>query len=255
MNILYWSDDHPVTKDYLRYLIESYSDIDGPELIEAMVKREMPGQFAIVSSFGIESAVLLHMVSQIDPCLPVIFLDTDKLFPETLAYRDQLIDMLGLKNVKTIGPAPLDIQNEDRDGDLHKIDPDRCCHIRKVEPLNKALAEFNGWISGRKRFHGGTRSHLPTIEMSNGRVKINPLAFWPAAKIQQYYDDHNLPPHPLKDQGYLSVGCECCTSKPLSEGDVRSGRWVGQEKKECGIHIGDDGRIVRTGSGTSDPRP
>ena len=246
MRVLYWTDDNFVTKEYVRYLIETYSEIDGEELIRVFLEHEMPGQFALVSSFGIEAAVLLHMVSRIDKNLPVIFIETQKLFDETVSYRDELADHLGLTDIRNITPSELDLRQEDKNGDLHKINPNQCCYIRKVLPLEKALEGFDGWISGRKRFHGGSRSNLPTIEMSDGRVKINPLAFWPVARIQDYFNKYDLPRHPMQEKGYLSVGCQPCTSKPVSQEDVRSGRWVGQDKQECGIHLGTDGKFRKS---------
>lgn len=245
MTVLYWTDSNPVSKSYLVNLQDRYGSLDGRELIEALAVKELPGRVALVSSFGTEAAVLLHKVSTIDKNLPVIFIDTGKLFEKTYQYRDQLVDLLGLTNVQTIKPSVLDIDREDKEGNLYKINPDTCCHIRKVKPLDKALEGYYGWISGRKRFHGGMRTNLPTIEISDGRIKINPLAMWPMKKIHDYYKEHNLPLHPLQEDGYLSVGCETCTAKPIAGQDSRSGRWAGQGKTECGIHLGADGKFHR----------
>ena len=204
-------------------------------------------RIALVSSFGAESAVLLHMVAQVDPATPVIFLDTYQLFGETLDYRRDLVDFLGLTDVRDVTPAPADLAAEDPDGTLWRRDPDRCCHIRKVLPLERALVDFDAWFTGRKQHHGGDRHDLPPVESDGRRTKFNPLATWTPQDIERYFEAHNLPRHPLLEQGYLSIGCAPCTqpvSQSLSEQlsgtvtDARAGRWQGRDKTECGIHAG-----------------
>ena len=192
-------------------------------------------RLALVSSFGAESAVLLHMIAQLKPDIPVLFLDTGMLFGQTLDYRKSLSARLGLTDVRDLRPSYQDLAVHDPAQDLWKSDTDACCHIRKVVPLDTALAEFDGWITGRKRFHGGDRLRLRVVEASNGKLKFNPLANWDRAQLDAYAAAHDLPPHPLVEFGYPSVGCWPCT-KPAEGDDVRSGRWAGSEKTECGIH-------------------
>ncbi|MGB0683560.1 MAG: phosphoadenylyl-sulfate reductase [Magnetovibrionaceae bacterium] len=226
-------------------LQEAYGSLDAKDLLEAMITREFAGRLALVSSFGAESAVLLHMISRIEPALPVVFLNTGKLFGETKSYRDRLLDELGLTGLREMKPDPADLEAEDADGVLWKADPDHCCHIRKVKPLARALAGIDAWITGRKAYHGGDRSNLPTFETEDGRIKINPLANWDQEKIKAYMDLHDLPAHPLVADGYLSIGCMPCTDKVKEGEDVRAGRWRGQDKTECGIHFSADGKPVR----------
>ncbi|WP_417693595.1 phosphoadenylyl-sulfate reductase [Roseibium sp.] len=206
------------------------------------------GDIAMVSSFGADSAVLLHLMAQVDPATPVVMVDTNKLFPDTLRYRDLLAETFGLTNVLSEKPAREDLSKEDPAGMLWMTDTDACCHIRKVVPLERALEGFGAWISGRKRFQSRTRAKLDIFEIEDGRVKVNPLADWSAQDILDYSRDHDLPAHPLVAQGYPSIGCMPCTSKVEPGEDPRSGRWRGQEKTECGIHIASHGREV-DGSG------
>ena len=195
-------------------------------------------KLAMVSSFGAESAVLLHMAAQIRKDLPVLFLDTGMLFAQTLDYRRQLAAKLGLTDVRDLRPRFADLATVDPNADLHKTDTDACCHIRKVLPLDLALGEFDAWITGRKRFHGGDRLRLAVVEQGDqGKIKFNPLANWTKADLDAYAAKHDLPPHPLVAFGYPSVGCWPCTA-PVEDGqDVRAGRWVGSDKTECGIHV------------------
>lgn len=206
------------------------------ELIRAAEEKIGKGQLALVSSFGAESAVLLHLVSKVDKNFPIFFLDTGKHFAETLAYVDQLTKRLRLTNVQFVSPDVQEITDMDPNGDLHATDPDSCCAIRKVNPLAKTLKNFGGWITGRKRFHGGGRANLPAVELDDGKIKLNPLVEWSADQIQDHFSNFGLPMHSLVDQGYRSIGCEACTERPDPNGDVRSGRWRGKSKFECGIH-------------------
>lgn len=221
-----------------------FSRLDGVELLKPLVREVFAGRVALVSSFGAESAVLLHMVSEIDPQTPVIFLDTGKLFGETLAYRDRLIARLGLSDVRTVTPLNRDARSLDADGNLWRHNPDLCCRFRKVEPLERALRGFQAWITGRKRFHGGSRASLPAIETADWRIKINPLAAWDRERVDAYLTAYGLPRHPLVAQGYPSIGCVPCTA-PTRSDDVRGGRWAGRDKTECGIHWSVDGRPIR----------
>ena len=197
------------------------------------------GRVAMVSSFGADSAVLLHMIAQIDRALPVLFIDTLALFPETVAYQKTLAAHLGLCNVQTITPDRADLFARDPDGLLHRADTESCCQLRKAEPLARALTGYDGWITGRKRYQAATRADLDRaeVEPDTGRIRLNPLADWSAAQIGAYLDAHDLPRHPLVARGYPSIGCQPCTSRVLSGEDPRAGRWRGAEKTECGIHF------------------
>ena len=208
-----------------------------PETILETALTAFPGRIALVSSFGSESAVLLHMLSRIDPSAPVLFLDTGQLFGQTLDYRKRLATELGLTGVRDLRPAYADLATVDPRADLYRTDTDACCAIRKIAPLDLVLtSEFDAWITGRKRFHGGARLHLPVVEASAGKLKFNPLAGWDKARLYAYAAEHALPAHPLVEFGYASIGCWPCT-KPTDDGsDVRAGRWAGSEKTECGIH-------------------
>ncbi len=208
------------------------------DLLRATLTEHFPGRIALVSSFGAESAVLLHMVAAIDRATPVIFLDTGKLFAETLRYRETLAARLGLGDLRTATPERERLAEVDPTGELWRSDPNSCCWQRKVEPLDAALAGFAAWITGRKRFQGGVRGALAPIEHEpDGRVKVNPLADWTEADIAAYFARHDLPPHPLAARGFRSIGCVPCT-RPVRPGeDSRAGRWAGRAKTECGIHL------------------
>ena len=228
-----------------------YDEADAPAALRAAITRDFRGRVALVSSFGADSAVLLHMVAQIDPATPVLFVETRMLFPETLAYQRDLADRLGLTDVRLLRPDPADLAAQDPRDDLHARDVDGCCAIRKVAPLERGLAPFDAWISGRKRGQSATRAAMPATEFdAAGRVKINPLAAWSATDVRDYMRAHALPPHPLVAKGFPSLGCAPCTT-PVGEGeDPRAGRWRGRDKEECGIHIV-DGRVVRTPPGAA----
>jgi phosphoadenosine phosphosulfate reductase len=214
-----------------------FEGVETGEMLREVIEQHLVGEVAIVSSFGAESAVLLHMIAQINPATPVIFLDTLKMFPETLAYRDQLIDRFGLTGVRNIQPDPAALEKKDGTGLRWSYDPDGCCEIRKVIPLEKAMAGFDASITGRKGFQSSTRAGLPRFEIDeNGRMKVNPLASWTKAELDAYFETHDLPRHPLEAQGYLSIGCAPCTSIVKPGEDPRAGRWRGWEKVECGIH-------------------
>ena len=206
-----------------------------PQKILETAVRLYGDRVALVSSFGSESAVLLHMAAQVDPSIPVLFLDTGMLFGQTLDYRKQLAAELGLTDVRDLRPLYQDLAVHDPGQDLWKRDTDACCHIRKVLPLDKALGGFDAWITGRKRFHGGDRLRLKVVEQAEGRLKFNPLANWTKQDLDAYAERHQLPAHPLVEFGYPSVGCWPCT-KPAETTDLRAGRWAGSDKTECGIH-------------------
>jgi phosphoadenosine phosphosulfate reductase len=206
------------------------------DVIAAALRAVGREHLAVVSSFGTESAALLKVMADVDPAIPVIFLDTGWLFEETLAYRDTLIATLGLRDVRSIQPLEQALSREDPDRELWFSDPDACCRIRKVEPLARALAPFDAWINGRKRFQGGARAVIPVVEDDGARLKFNPFANVSREEIAAIYRLADLPPHPLMASGYLSVGCMPCTSRTSPDEDARAGRWRGRPKTECGIH-------------------
>lgn len=208
-----------------------------PQRVLAEVLTEVfPRRIALVSSFGAESAVLLHMAAGIDPATPVLFIDTGRHFVETLEYRDRLVAHLGLRDVRSIGPTAEEVATLDADATRAVWDPDGCCAFRKVAPLERALAGFDAWVTGRKRFQSAARFDLPVFEVDGVHVKVNPLARWSTADIESYVARHRLPPHPLVAQGYRSIGCAACTSIAHPDEDLRAGRWRGFDKTECGIH-------------------
>jgi len=216
-------------------LSHRYAGRDGAELLQPIITEHFPGRIALVSSFGTESALLLAMAAEIDPALPVLFLDTGKHFGATLRYRDQLIARLGLGNVRSLKPEPEAIAALDPQGMLWRDDPDACCHARKVLPLQRGLARYDAWVTGRKRYQGGLRGELPIIEADDGRLKINPLATWDRDRIEAELARRGMPRHPLENDGFLSIGCMPCTAR-ATEADRRAGRWAGTGKTECGIH-------------------
>ena len=222
---------------------------DTSEMLRAVIEDGLVGELATVSSFGAESAVLLHIVAQVDPGLPVLFLETGKHFPETLAYRDQLVARLGLTGLINLRPDPELLAKRDESGLRWSYDPDGCCEIRKVLPLAAALAGYDATLTGRKAFQSATRANLPRFEVdtsdAQGRLKINPLIDWSADDVAAYIAEHDLPPHPLVEQGYPSIGCSPCTHKVAPGEDPRSGRWKGWDKTECGIHtpLTDEGEL------------
>lgn len=205
------------------------------------------GRIALVSSFGAESVVLLHMASLIDRDTPITMIDTEMLFDETLSYQQDVSAKLGLTGVLVVrGGGNL---TSDPDGTLHLRDTDACCALRKTRPLQTALKGFDGWITGRKRFQSNGRAALEFFETETGtgRIKVNPLAHWRPEDIKTYMDENALPRHPLVARGYPSIGCAPCTA-PVADGDdPRAGRWQGEDKTECGIHFV-DGKPVRAGA-------
>ena len=207
--------------------------------LRAVVEGNLVGEIALVSSFGAESAALLHLVSRIDDSIPILFLDTGKHFPETLAYRDELTDLLGLNRVD-LYPELSDLEKRDETGLRWSYDPDGCCELRKVRPLETALARYDASLTGRKAFQSTTRANLPRFEVdtsdAQGRMKINPLIDWDADRIAAYFEEHELPRHPLVERGFPSIGCSPCTREVKPGEDPRAGRWSGWDKVECGIH-------------------
>ena len=218
-----------------------YDGVPTAAMLRELLIGELAGRTALVSSFGTESAVLPPLVREIDRDIPLIFTNTQKMFGETLAYRDELSERLGFTDMRVYRPDPKLLAAKDETGLRWSYDPDGCCAIRKVEPLQRALKGFDAWISGRKGFQSGTRTALPLFELDHEhadgpKLKINPLAGWSKDELNTYFDANELPHHPLEAEGYLSIGCSPCTSKVAPGEDPRAGRWRGWDKVECGIH-------------------
>ncbi len=205
-------------------------------ILQAVLGEVFTRRIAVVSSFGADSGVLLHLVAGVDPATPVLFVDTGRHFPETLAHRDRLVREFGLRDVRSVGPSPEDVAHLDADLSRATWDPDGCCAFRKIAPLERALAGFDAWITGRKRFQSALRRELPVFEIDGAQAKINPLACWSQADVEDYRTRHDLPAHPLASRGYPSIGCAPCTSAIRPGEAARAGRWRGFEKTECGIH-------------------
>jgi phosphoadenosine phosphosulfate reductase len=217
-------------------LESKFALVKATSLLRLAIEDLFPGRIALVSSFGADSAVLLHMIAGIDKRTPVVFVDTGQHFPETLAYRDALVARLGLSNMIVADPDPALLAAEDPEKFLFASDPDRCCEIRKVQPLAKALEGYEAWITGRKGFQSATRARVPLFEAEGDRVKVNPLVGWNASDLLAYVREADLPPHPLVAKGFPSIGCLPCTSPVRPGEDARAGRWRGRGKTECGIH-------------------
>lgn len=215
------------------------------DLVRRVLVERAFGRAAVVSSFGADSAVLLHLVAEVDPRATVLFVDTGRHFAETLAHRDRLAARLGLRDVRTVGPSADAVAGRDGDGALHATDPDACCAFRKVRPLEAALDGFDAWLTGRRRHQATSRGAMGQVETdAAGRVKVNPLADWSEDAIDAYLASHGLPAHPLTADGYPSIGCAPCTSRVAPGEDPRAGRWRGHTKTECGLHLV-DGRLER----------
>lgn len=234
--------------DLVEDLNHNHRNKDGFAVLEASVQTPQTGRTALVSSFGAESVVLLHMLAQVDKGVPVLFIDTQMLFYETLKYQADLTEALGLWNVRIIRPDEHEIAARDPQGKLHQTDANACCALRKARPLFNALEGFDSWVTGRKRFQAGSRKQLEYFEAETGtgRIKINPLAHWAPSDIRDYMHSHDLPKHPMVARGYPSIGCAPCTSTVRDGDDPRAGRWQGQEKTECGIHFAND-QLQRNG--------
>ncbi len=237
--------------DRVQALNARYRHHAATTVLEHALRDDDLGRVALVSSYGAESVVLLHLVSVIAPQTPVLFVDTRMLFAETLEYQRQLADSLPLCDVRTIRAAQPKLAFDDPDNTLHQFNTDACCALRKVEPLERALAQFDGWITGRKRYQASTRAAVEFFEAEGDtRIKVNPLAHWGPEDLQDYIINNRLPRHPLVAKGYPSIGCAPCTSPVAPGEDPRSGRWRGQNKVECGIHF-INGRATRISKETA----
>ena len=224
-------------EERIQRLNKELREASAQTIIRAARKREFGDKICYVSSFGAESAVMLALIADVDPSFPVLFIDTGMHFHQTMQYREQLIEHFGLTGVQTVIPDEQERLIEDPKNTLWKSDPDVCCELRKVRPLEPALKGFDAWITGRKRFHGGERMRLPVFEYTGDKYKVNPLASWTPDDVDLFFRVRNLPPHPMVEQGYPSIGCWPCTQPSQDASDPRAGRWAGQNKTECGLHV------------------
>ena len=228
---------------HLKVLQEKAAGRDGLGIVELALTGEFAGKTAVVSSFGAESAVLLKLVAEVDPNTPILFLNTGKLFGETLRYRDRLQDILGLGDVRSLSPSLAERERHDPEGTLWSKNADACCDFRKTVPLSRALEPFKAQITGRKRFQTRERSSMEPVEFFDGRYRFNPLWNWDLHQLEAFAERHKLPKHPLVEDGYPSIGCIPCTRRVQAGEDYRAGRWSGLDKDECGIHLTDGGGI------------
>lgn len=237
----------PQLEETVAQLNEKMRHHAAQDVIRTALKEISP--LSLVSSFGAESVALLHLSAMVDRDIPVIFVDTEMLFTETLVYQQEVAERLGLRNLRIVRGTNL--RAKDPTGKLNRTDPEACCALRKIEPLQRALSGTNGWITGRKRFHSKNRLGLRffEVEPETFRIKVNPLAHWTAKDVSEYIDENRLPRHPLVAQGYPSIGCAPCTTPVTEDEDIRAGRWRETEKNECGIHF-QNGKMVRTGEKT-----
>jgi len=237
------ASDQTETEAHLKELQAKVAGRDAHGVLELALTGEFAGKTAVVSSFGAESAVLLKLVADINPHTPILFLNTGKLFGETLRYRDRLQDTLGLGDVRTLSPSLEARTAQDPDGTLWSRNTDACCDFRKTVPLNRALEPFQAQVTGRKRFQTRERADMQPVEYFQGRFRFNPLWQWDLHQLETYMERHKLPRHPLVEDGYPSIGCMPCTRRVQAGEDYRAGRWSGLEKDECGIHLTDGGGI------------
>ena len=237
------SADDAVVAAHLAELQAKAKDRDAHGILELALTGEFKGRTAVVSSFGAESAVLLKLVADIDPSTPILFLNTGKLFGETLRYRDRLQDILGLGDVRSLSPSLDERTTKDPEGILWSKNADTCCDFRKTIPLARALEPVPAQITGRKRFQTRERADMQPVEHSGGRYRFNPLWQWDLHQLEAFTERNNLPRHPLVEDGYPSIGCMPCTRRVQAGEDYRAGRWSGTDKDECGIHLTDGGGI------------
>lgn len=228
----------PLTGDYLRQIGLEFEGRAPEEILRWGVETFGP-DIALATGFGPEGVVLMHMLSQIAPDVTIFYLDTDLLFPETYALRDELEARLGISFTRVHSGLSLEAQAAQNGGPaLWGRNPDLCCQLRKVAPLRRYLATKRAWITAIRRDQTAARGAAGLVEWdrANGLAKLNPLAAWNHKQVWAHIMEHKLPYNPLHDQGFPSIGCWPCTKSVAEGDDPRSGRWVGKNKTECGIH-------------------
>lgn len=231
---------------------KSASELEAEELIAAAREKFSRAELYSFSSFGSYSALLLDMIAKVDENIPVLFLETGKHFKETLEFIEIIKEKVGIKNVIKLYPDEKILNNADPEGELWQYNVDRCCWIRKVEPLERFLEEnqqIKSIITGRRAYQTKERANMEKIEMDDhGRIRVNPIAFWSKDKIIEEFNKRGLPQHTLVPAGYPSIGCAPCTKQVRPGEDERSGRWAhivdlepeSEQKSECGIHLSKD---------------
>ena len=225
-----------IDKNFLNVLNSNSEKSSPQKILNDSITSLFKGKLAYVCSFGTESAIILHMISKIDKNIPIILLNTNFLFDETITYRDYLLKKFKLTNYIEAVPDEEDLKQKDSNDKLWKENPDLCCNLRKVLPLQKKLKFYDAWISGRKSYQEGERKKIKVFENLNKKIVVNPLANSNKVFVDQYFRKNKIKRHPLFEKGYLSIGCVHCTVKALNSSDPRSGRWSNKTKTECGIH-------------------
>lgn len=232
-------------QERLSQVLSSYSALDANDLLRVTIAQEFKGRIALISSFGADAALMLSLVADVDKATPVLFLETQKHFPETLDYARTLTAQLGLANVHWLTPDPAMVARIDPKEDLWSFTPDRCCWMRKVEPLERAVKELGieALITGRKKYQTSDRQQMQAAELDEkGIFRINPIRDWSKERQKQEIVARGLPAHPLVEKGYPSIGCAPCTIPVAPGQDERAGRWahtakLGEQKTECGLHV------------------
>ncbi|SMD34955.1 phosphoadenylylsulfate reductase (thioredoxin) [Reichenbachiella faecimaris] len=212
--------------------------MDFDEIKSHVIKYQEEGKkLFTTSSFQTHSIVLLHLLSRIDKSIPVYCLNTGFLFPETMAYKDQLAEEFGLNMIEIKPDVPKSLQKDSEGKLLFASDPDRCCYYNKVQPMDRLLSDYDIWINGIRRDQNANRAKMKVEEKSKfDSVRFHPMLEWTNKMIFDYIREYQLPKHPLESQGYSSIGCEPCTRKPSLEMMEREARWYGMNKTECGLH-------------------
>ncbi|HJT22135.1 MAG TPA: phosphoadenylyl-sulfate reductase [Nitrospira sp.] len=226
--------------DEIQSWAESLETKPPQEILTAAIERYAP-KVVLACSFGAEDVVLVDMVHRIDPSVPLLYLDTDFLFPETYTTRDRIVQQYGLKPAQVLQVKSLltpQKQAQQFGEALWARDPDRCCELRKLEPLTRALKDYDAWITGIRREQSPTRAHAKVVEWDARfqLVKLNPLARWTWSDVWTYIKVYEVPYNELHDRNYPSIGCTHCTSSVAPGEDPRAGRWKNQAKTECGLH-------------------
>jgi phosphoadenosine phosphosulfate reductase len=246
-----------ISADELVALNAAFEDADPRAVLEWALLGSGIDRLAIASAFQTEGTVVMHMAMQIRPDVPVLFLETGYQFAETLAFKQQITERLGLNVVDVVGRHTVEQQSIELGPRLYERDPERCCELNKVQPMLEALRDFDGWVTALRRDSSPTRASAPFVdqyEIEPGRwmVKVNPMAAWTHQQVWRYLKENDLPHNPLYDLGYSSIGCAPCTRIRFAGEPERSGRWAGKPKWECGIHgaeTGEQARVAKNGDG------
>jgi phosphoadenosine phosphosulfate reductase len=227
----------PLSREDVETLAEEFESRTAQELLAWAVDR-FPGRIVLTCSWQHQSSILVDMLHQLDATVRIVELDTGLLFPETYETRERLIERYDLE-LERIDPRETVAEQALSEGpELWRRDPDRCCHLRKVEPLERALVGMDAWITGIRRAQSVTRANARMLELDpRGVVKVQPLAFWSDEDVKGYLYAHDVPYNPLHDRGFPSIGCTPCTRAIRPGEDSRAGRWADAEKTECGLHL------------------